>query len=85
MQKHVLCDDSELLPHPKDGLADFRSRVVLEHYHHVVFWACQEQYLQLLQTQTNADTNVMNWECPETKPQLEMKEIKKVCFKIVLS
>lgn len=51
----LLSDDSELLPHPVDGLADFRRRVVLKHHHHVIFQTCQEQYLLRLQTQPNAD------------------------------
>lgn len=51
----VLCNDSELVPHSVDGLADFRGGVVLEHDHHVVLWTCQEQYLQRLQTHPNAD------------------------------
>lgn len=39
----VLSDESELLPHPVDGLADVRRRVVPKNHHDVVLRSCQAQ------------------------------------------
>lgn len=66
----VLGDKSELLPHPVDGLADFRWWIVLKHHHHVIFQTCQEQYLQHSQTQLNSGTQTLWFRKDVLRPNL---------------
>ena len=71
----VLCEDLELLPHPVDGFADIRRRVVLEHHHRVLLRICQEQYLRHLQTDTRCFTDLI-WKC-------QKKSIKQTRIRIL--
>lgn len=66
----VLSNESELLPHPVDGLADFSRRVVLKHHDHVILWTCQDNYLQHLQTQPNVATQASRFKKKKEKRYL---------------
>lgn len=50
---NLLRNHFELFSQSVDRLADFRSRIVLEHHHHLVFCACKNSNICSLYWQPN--------------------------------